>query len=157
MWHRAFNQWLVRYLFVPLGGSKYKVYNIWIVFLFVAVWHDLSLHLLAWGWGMCVFIVPEVLAKAFIGQPRFVKFRQTVVYNWVAAICAGAYIILMMLANLVGFSFGLDGIWIIWEEIINGDGVTLLLKTWAIISVCTHLLFAWRRDEEKMGLKDKGY
>ena len=40
-WHRGFNQWLLRYIYFPLGGSKNKVWNIWIVFTFVAIWHDL--------------------------------------------------------------------------------------------------------------------
>jgi D-alanyl-lipoteichoic acid acyltransferase DltB (MBOAT superfamily) len=40
MWHRGFNQWLIRYIFLPLGGSRFKLFNIWIVFTFVAIWHD---------------------------------------------------------------------------------------------------------------------
>ncbi|KAJ1561745.1 glycerol transporter, partial [Nowakowskiella sp. JEL0078] len=48
-WHRSYNRWLIRYVYVPLGGNKYYVYNIWLVFTFVAVWHDISLTLVAWG------------------------------------------------------------------------------------------------------------
>ena len=157
MWHRAFNQWLVRYLFIPLGGSRYKVYNIWVVFLFVAVWHDLSLHLLVWGWGMCLFIVPELLAKAFINQERFAAFRQTAAYNWVCAGSASAYIMLMMIANLVGFSFGLEGLATLWRKIVEGEGMFTLVHCWAVITVCTHVVFLWRRVEGKFGYGMKGY
>ena len=153
MWHRAFNQWLVRYLFVPLGGSRYKVYNIWVVFGFVAIWHDLRLHLLIWGWGMCIFIVPEVLAKAYFSLPRFSEFRKSPVYNWLCAMGGGAYIILMMVANLVGFSFGLRGLTTIWEEIVHGEGLFLLGKAWILATFGAHLMFAFRQSE---GL-NKGY
>jgi len=147
MWHRAFNQWLVRYLFIPLGGAQYKVYNIWVVFGFVAIWHDLKLHLLVWGWGMCLFIVPELLAKAAMRSSRFAAFRKTCLYNWLCAVTGGLYIIIMMLANLVGFSFGLPGLYTIWEEVVHGEGVSLLLQTWLLGTFVTMLMFAIRRDE----------
>jgi D-alanyl-lipoteichoic acid acyltransferase DltB (MBOAT superfamily) len=153
MWHRAFNQWLVRYLFVPLGGSRYKVYNIWVVFGFVAIWHDLRLHLLVWGWGMCLFIVPEVLSKAYFSRPCFSEFRKSIGYNWLCAMGGGFYIILMMVANLVGFSFGLRGLTTIWEEVAYGQGLGLLVKSWVLATFGAHLMFAFRQSE---GLS-KGY
>lgn len=41
-WHSSYNQWLVRYLYVPLGGNRRRGLVIWPVFMFVAVWHDLE-------------------------------------------------------------------------------------------------------------------
>lgn len=68
-WHRSFNRWLVRYLFVPLGGSRHRFRNTLFVFTFTALWHDLSLSLLMWGWLLAVFIVPETLLSIFISRP----------------------------------------------------------------------------------------
>jgi D-alanyl-lipoteichoic acid acyltransferase DltB (MBOAT superfamily) len=67
-WHRSFNVWLTRYIYIPLGGSKYKIYNIWIVFNFVALWHDLQLNLLLWGWFICLFFVPEIMVKQYFNK-----------------------------------------------------------------------------------------
>jgi D-alanyl-lipoteichoic acid acyltransferase DltB (MBOAT superfamily) len=39
MWHRGYNVWLVRYLFVPVGGNKSFLSYV-AVFAFVAFWHD---------------------------------------------------------------------------------------------------------------------
>lgn len=64
-WHRSYNRWLIRYVYIPMGGSKYYMYNIWLIFTFVAVWHDLSFKLLAWGWLISLFILPEMAAKSF--------------------------------------------------------------------------------------------
>lgn len=41
-WHASFNRWLVRYLYIPLGGSRRRALAIWPAFFFVALWHDLE-------------------------------------------------------------------------------------------------------------------
>ncbi len=67
-WHRSFNQWLIRYLFIPLGGSKRKFLNIWVVFGFVAIWHEMNLNLILWAWGICIIMMPEMGIKFFFYQ-----------------------------------------------------------------------------------------
>ena len=53
---------LRRYIYVPLGGSRNVIVNTILVFSFVALWHDLTFSLLAWGWLVTLFILPELLA-----------------------------------------------------------------------------------------------
>ncbi|KAG0307804.1 glycerol transporter [Dissophora globulifera] len=68
-WHKSYNLWILRYIYIPLGGSNNAMYNIWAVFTFVAVWHDINLKLLAWGWLISLFILPETIAgKVFSKQ-----------------------------------------------------------------------------------------
>jgi D-alanyl-lipoteichoic acid acyltransferase DltB (MBOAT superfamily) len=62
-WHRSFNLWIVRYLYIPLGGTHRLVATSVLIFTFVALWHDLSPRLLAWGWLVVIFILPEVMAR----------------------------------------------------------------------------------------------
>ena len=57
----SFNQWLVRYLYVPLGGREWRLVNVWIVFGFVALWHDAEWKLLAWAMLNAGFMVFEAL------------------------------------------------------------------------------------------------
>lgn len=71
-WHRSFNVWLIRYIFVPLGGSSYKFLNVWIVFTFVALWHDLQLKLLLWGWFICFFMIPEIFVKKIFNGEKVI-------------------------------------------------------------------------------------
>ncbi|KAF7972237.1 hypothetical protein HWV62_18648 [Athelia sp. TMB] len=61
-WHRSYNMWLIRYIYIPLGGTKNAAVNTVVIFTFVALWHDLSFKLLAWGWLVSLFILPELLA-----------------------------------------------------------------------------------------------
>ncbi|XP_020095537.1 putative membrane-bound O-acyltransferase C24H6.01c isoform X2 [Ananas comosus] len=63
-WHASFNKWLVRYMYIPLGGSQRKLLNVWVIFTFVAIWHDLEWKLLSWAWLTCLFFVPELLVKS---------------------------------------------------------------------------------------------
>ena len=79
-WHRSYNLWITRYfyfffpsafidkstsryIYIPLGGSQRVILNSLVVFSFVALWHDLSFKLLAWGWLVCLFILPELTAR----------------------------------------------------------------------------------------------
>lgn len=54
---------LNRYLYIPLGGSARPLLATLGVFTFVALWHDLRLRLLIWGWGVTLFVVPEMIAR----------------------------------------------------------------------------------------------
>lgn len=156
-WHRSFNLWLIRYLFIPLGGSSCKVLNIWAVFGFVAIWHDLTLKLLVWGWGMCIFIMPEILMKKYFSRQSNEEFRKTLLYSWLCAIGGGIYICLMIIANLIGYSFGLSGLDIFISKIFSPQGLYLVFVSISLFTIATHFMFFYRHEERKRGVKDKGF
>lgn len=79
-WHRSFNLWVIRcdylasrphcfayylfrYIYIPLGGAHNAFRNSVLVFSFVALWHDLTFRLLAWGWLVSLFLIPELTAR----------------------------------------------------------------------------------------------
>ena len=63
-WHCSFNKWLVRYIYVPLGGSKPgRRWNVFVVFAFVSFWHDVEPKLFMWGLLNGVFFMLEALMK----------------------------------------------------------------------------------------------
>lgn len=74
-WHRSFNRWIIRYIYIPLGGSKRPIVNTLAVFTFVAFWHDISLKLLAWGWLVTLFILPEVIARMIMPPKKVGLFK----------------------------------------------------------------------------------
>lgn len=88
-WHRSYNLWIIRwvlaktslprnqtshswrrYIYIPLGGAKNTVVNTLLVFTFVALWHDLSFRLLAWGWLVSLFVIPELLANYLLPKSK---------------------------------------------------------------------------------------
>ncbi len=60
-WHASFNLWLVRYMYIPLGGGVWRAANVWPIFTFVALWHDLEWRLLAWAWLSSLLFAPELV------------------------------------------------------------------------------------------------
>ena len=71
-WHSSFNRWLVRYIYIPLGGRSggsscavlRRLFNVLVVFSFVAAWHSPSMQMLSWGWISAFSIAPELIASS---------------------------------------------------------------------------------------------
>ncbi|KAL0075901.1 MBOAT, membrane-bound O-acyltransferase family-domain-containing protein [Phycomyces blakesleeanus] len=148
-WHRSFNRWTIRYIFVPLGGSKYMMFNMWVVFTFVALWHDIEMKLLAWGWLICLFLLPELLATRIF---TFQKYGKKPYYRFVCGVGAVFNIMMMMAANLVGFSIGLDGL----KDMVSGifqtsEGFMFLLIASVCMYVGAQVMFEIRESEKRRG------
>jgi len=62
-WHASFNVWIVRYLYVPLGGSRRKMILVWIVFIFVGVWHVTGWHLVVWAIANALGFSLEIILR----------------------------------------------------------------------------------------------
>jgi D-alanyl-lipoteichoic acid acyltransferase DltB (MBOAT superfamily) len=99
-----------------LGGSSFRtardaarsVLTYVVVFTFVALWHDIQLNLLVWGWLIVLFMLPEMATRSLFPERRW-EGRPTA-YRMLCAAGAVANILMMILANLVGFAFGVDGL-----------------------------------------------
>lgn len=52
-WHMSLNQWLIEYIYIPLGGNRKgtirKYINVMVVFFLSGLWHGASWHFIAWG------------------------------------------------------------------------------------------------------------
>ncbi|KAG8834820.1 glycerol transporter [Serendipita sp. 399] len=105
-WHRSYNQWLIRYIYVPLGGSSNIILSTLVSFTFVAIWHDLQLRLLAWGWLITLFILPELILGRIFNEKQYGDFWW---YRYLRALGGVGNILMLMVANLVGFVIGLEG------------------------------------------------
>ena len=108
-WHASYNKWLVRYMYLPLGGSRWKLLNMWPIFTFVALWHDLEMKLFAWAWAMALFGAPEVVAKTLSARLLSEQARASDSFRWLTAFGASWYIVFLMAANLAGFVAGPEG------------------------------------------------
>lgn len=148
-WHRSFYLWIVRYLYVPLGGSKTVIWNMWPVFMFVAIWHDLRLHLLAWSWLICLFFIPEILAGWLSKRLQLQKSKH---YRAICGLAAAASICMMMTANLVGFAVGLDGMKVLFKQIVTIKGVTFLIDALVTMYAAAQIMFEIRAEERRNGI-----
>ncbi|CAE6420274.1 unnamed protein product [Rhizoctonia solani] len=149
-WHRSYNLWIIRYIYVPLGGSTQVLRNTLIVFSFVALWHDLSFKLLAWGWLVSLFVIPEVLARSIVSRSQF---GDRPWYRHACALGGVGNILLMMGANLVGFVIGLDGMRYFVSELIGSwQGIRFLLAACACLFIAVQVMFEYREEEARKGI-----
>ena len=143
-WHRSFNRWLLRYIYIPLGGNLQRdggggahsrswavlrrVLNVFVVFTFVAYWHDRTLQLLAWGWLIALIFVPELTAASVATHAGL---HTSPYWRHIKAAGASANILLLMLANLIGYGVGIGGTWDIVQMVVGGGVVY-----WSLMFCC---------------------
>ena len=107
-WHRSYNIWLIRYMYIPLGGKKWKFLNTFVIFSFVALWHDLEGHLLIWAWCIYFSIVPEIIIKTYFNNEKRKYLLNYTWFRYLRAFACSVDIVLMVIANLAGFANGGD-------------------------------------------------
>ncbi|KAG7668807.1 hypothetical protein KSW81_003826 [Nannochloris sp. 'desiccata'] len=144
-WHSSFNRWLVRYMYVPLGGTRFRFLIIWPIFLFVAVWHDLEWRLITWAWIICAAFLPELLVKTMASSSKFDKLRHTRVYRAGAALFAAVNCAGLMAANMIGFVVGVDGMSDLFTQLMESP--RYLLGVLVSFYCAMHLNFRWRDRE----------
>ncbi|KAK4518315.1 Chitin synthase, class 7 [Mucor velutinosus] len=148
-WHRSFNRWTIRYIYIPLGGSKYFAFSMWVVFTFVALWHDIELKLLAWGWLICLFLLPEIIATRLFSEK---KYGDKPYYRFVCGLGAVANILMMMIANLVGFAVGVDGVKEMLTKIFGtANGLSFLITVTICLFIAVQIMFEIRESEKRRG------
>ncbi|CAN8100939.1 unnamed protein product [Discula destructiva] len=161
-WHRSYNKWLVRYLWIPLGGADFStalgaarsVGGYLLVFTFVALWHDIKLRLLMWSWLIVLFLLPEAAAVMLFPRRKF-EGRETL-YRCLCACGGAANCIIMMMANLVGFAFGMDGLKSILKGIFETwSGVLFFVTAFGSIFVGVQVMFEVREAEKRKGINLK--
>jgi len=143
-WHRSFNRWLVRYIYVPLGGSKYRWANVWAVFGFVAIWHDINPKLLAWGGMNAVFMTVENLVTDFASTAKVMESLRRSGWIWrgTKAIAASTWVIVLMIINLTGYSVGIDGVGVFLHSLFSStEGMQTVLGAYIILFAATQIMF----------------
>ncbi|EGN99369.1 hypothetical protein SERLA73DRAFT_90723 [Serpula lacrymans var. lacrymans S7.3] len=149
-WHRSYNLWIIRYIYIPLGGTKNATVTTVLIFSFVALWHDLSFKLLAWGWLVSLFILPELFASFLFPVS---KYGQNWWYRHVCAAGGVLNILMMVSANLVGFVIGTDGMLYMVKKIFGSlEGLRFLVGACCCIFVGVQLMFEYREEEMRRGI-----
>jgi len=158
-WHKSYNRWIIRYLYVPVGGSDYRTwlsslrsaFNYMLVFTFVALWHDISMNLLIWGWLIVLFMMPEVIARVTFPRRKWENHLTT--YRVLCGIAGVGNLLMMMMANLVGFAVGVDGLKaIIYGIFKDYSGLVFLVTASSALFVGIQVMFEVREGEMRKGI-----
>ena len=162
-WHLSFNRWLVRYLYVPLGGrggtkgsTKRYAANIFVTFSFVAVWHDWTPQLLVWGLGLVAFMLAETLAHRW-AQSLSVQELGCTTPQWVRMLRGaglGASFFGLIVLNSIGYGTGWDGFKAL---------VPHMFSTWQATAVSLYFAGSWMviryleaevKQDQELGTRD---
>jgi len=138
-WHASFNKWIVRYMYKPMGGRETRLYSVWIIFLFVAVWHDLEWKLVAWGLLNGVFYVLEVLAKRF-AKTRLVHTLPSSVFRLVCVLSGATYILVLIAVNLTGYAVGVGGVSMVLGKFLTWNGVLVLMASYYFLAMAVSFM-----------------
>uniref|UniRef100_A0A166DVZ5 Membrane-bound O-acyltransferase C24H6.01c n=1 Tax=Daucus carota subsp. sativus TaxID=79200 RepID=A0A166DVZ5_DAUCS len=139
-WHASFNKWLVRYMYIPLGGSQRKLVNVWVIFTFVAIWHDLEWKLLSWAWLTCIFFIPEMIVKSAANTLKVESMFGVVIWHELQAVSGAITITCLMVANLIGFVIGPSGINWLSSVFFKREGLPVLGGLFLTFYVGTKLM-----------------
>lgn len=147
-WHRSFNRWVTRYIYVPMGGSGNRIVNSLCVFSFVAIWHDIELKLLMWGWLIVLFLLPEMMATVY-----FKRFNDQWWFRHLCAVGAVINIWMMMIANLFGFCLGKDGTVALLHEMFSTfRGIEFFVLSLGALFSAVQVMFELREAEKRKGI-----
>ncbi|KAF8903744.1 MBOAT, membrane-bound O-acyltransferase family-domain-containing protein [Gymnopilus junonius] len=149
-WHRSYNLWIIRYIYIPLGGANNVIVNTLLVFSFVALWHDLTFRLLAWGWLISLFVLPELTAAYLLPTKKYGKYWW---YRHACAVGGVLNILMMMAANLVGFVVGTDGVKFFFSQLFGTwEGIRFMVLCSFCLFVGVQLMFEYREEELRQGI-----
>lgn len=74
-----------------------------LVFFFVAIWHDFNQTLLIWAIFVVIMMIFEIAIRDYyLSKPKYH-------HRYINAFAAGTSLHLQMIANLIGFIFGVRG------------------------------------------------
>lgn len=127
------------------------IFNQLIVFTFVAVWHDINLRLLMWGWLITLFVLPEVIGSLLFPASKW-RSRPTA-YRIICGIGGVGNVLLMIIANLVGFALGLDGLKGLVAGIFDSwMGLVFTFGACGVLFVGVQVMFETRESEKRKGI-----
>jgi D-alanyl-lipoteichoic acid acyltransferase DltB (MBOAT superfamily) len=136
-WHSTFNQWIVRYLYIPCGGRQYQMISVWIIFAFVALWHDLEWKLFLWGCLNSLFYSIEI----FVYKPLRQHRHSSPFNQWLVSCFGALYILILMMVNAIGYAVGTGGISIVMNKLFSEDGIWTLLGSFYFLMIGVNIMF----------------
>ena len=95
-------------MYIPMGGSKTKFINTFIIFSFVALWHEVKLHLLIWAWTIYITLIPEMLIKRYFNKKEKKHLTNYFWFRYLRALVCSLDILLMVISNLCGYGFEVE-------------------------------------------------
>lgn len=144
-WHASFHAWLLRFVYLPLGGRRSKVLAPAAAFALAVAWHDaLEPRLLVWGGFNLSLLLLERHVGIAACAARAAR-TDDATDRALAAARAAVYVAALLAANVVGFSAGLPSLGFLL------GALPLAPPIFLVLFVAAQLAIRVRRIEKKFG------
>lgn len=146
-WHCSFHRWLMRYLYLPLGGRAQQWWVVWVVFLFVALWHDFEGKLLLWGLLNSLFYLLESVGKKAVLRSKFFTSLPFYIQDLFFSLSGAVYICVLILVNVLGYAVGVGGLREILDKLCSLEGGKVLLMSCYFLAIGVKVMMMLRQWE----------
>ncbi len=154
-WHSSLNLWIVKYIYVPMGGAKRKFVSVWFIFSFIAMWHDLEMRWMAWAMINCLLFIGEIAITTFVPKiPLIQEIKQVSdhrfkpYYNILVASASTLCMVGMVVANLA-IMFGFTDSFIFIKQVANGGLFMAVASFLVMFSIAQIVLYNEERKRRK--------
>jgi D-alanyl-lipoteichoic acid acyltransferase DltB (MBOAT superfamily) len=131
-------------MYIPMGGSQTSAWNVFPIFTFVALWHDFEWKMLAWGWLIALFLIPELVLTWYAKK---INLHAHPHYRHICAV-AGA----LNLCNLLGFALGIDGTREMMSRLFTITQIPFVISLLCFYFANVQIAFEVREEEKRRGL-----
>lgn len=121
--NRSLNRWIVRYIYIPLGGKNKKYINIWIAFGF---WY-LIYNFKDMGYAVFVICCCLLLDLEMFTKNTFINkfgedFNEKLYLRYLKYIVCSFFVLIMFIIGLFGFFFSLNSFKVIFDTVVDKGG-----------------------------------
>ncbi len=112
----------------------------WLIFLFVALWHDIEWKLLLWGLLNAFFLIIEIYAKQMARESATMKSLPELLFHMVAVFSGSTYILVLIGVNLIGYSVGVGSISLVMNKMLTWEGFWVIVTSYYFLCVGVNLM-----------------
>ena len=126
--NRSLNRWIIRYLYIPLGGKNKKYVNIWVIFAILCFLFNFEKgNYIVFSICCCILLDLEIFIKDFVINKFGEDFNEKTALRYLKYIASSFYILILFIVGLIGFHFSIQGIKVIMDNIIGVGGYFYIL------------------------------
>ena len=146
--NRSLSRWMVKYLYIPLGGKNKKYINIWVVFGFWYLLLDFkNIEYAVFAICCCLLMDIEMFVKNIFINKFGEDFNEKIYYRYMKYIACSFYILIMFGIALFGFCLNFDNVKVIFDTIVEKGGYLYFIFL-AFILIPNVVMMFFIRDME---------
>eukprot|EP00455_Lapot_gusevi_P031741 TRINITY_DN34570_c0_g1_i2.p2 TRINITY_DN34570_c0_g1~~TRINITY_DN34570_c0_g1_i2.p2 ORF type:complete len:111 (+),score=57.43 TRINITY_DN34570_c0_g1_i2:62-394(+) len=107
-----------------------------------------------WGWSLVLFFTPEIVITEYFKSKKRAWIWDKWYFRHLKSLGAAVNILFLMIANLIGFSVGVEGVLRFLDMIFSVNGVIFCFAMFFAFFAASQLMMEYRRKEEIEGKKE---